>query len=149
MSIAHAQFCFHPPGRVISAVQVISKTRRDRLLMLLEHHGGLASLNEKLGLDRTDATLSQIKNQSPHHKTKKPRAMGDELARRIEETLGLPDGWMDTPPTYAELAGQADPMAKALAILEAMEPEARYTALRLLDAIAQPVQANGTTGRPS
>ena len=114
--------------------------------MLIEQHGSLAALNDKIELSRTDATLSQIKNQSPHHKTGKPRSMGDDLARKIEEKLGLPSGWMDTPPTYAELHGQADPIGKAVTLLEAMEPEARYQALRLLDALAQPPVANGTHG---
>lgn len=52
--------------------------------MLLDKKGSLAELNEAIGLARTDATLSQIKNQSPHHKTGKPRSMGEELARKIE-----------------------------------------------------------------
>lgn len=115
--------------------------------MLLAKHKSLAELNDRLGLARTDATLSQIKNQSAHHKTGKPRAMGDELARRIEGALNLPEGWMDTPPTYAELHGEHDTIGKALALLEAMEPQARYQAVRLLDALAQPPLANGTNGQ--
>jgi hypothetical protein len=128
-------------------VQTIAETRRQRLTMLLAKHKSLAELNDRLGLARTDATLSQIKNQSAHHKTGKPRAMGDELARRIEGALDLPEGWMDTPPTYAELHGEPDTIGKALALLQAMEPEARYQAVRLLDALAQPPLANGTSGQ--
>lgn len=104
-------------------------------------------MNEKLGLARTDATLSQIKNKSAHHKTGKPRSMGDDLARKIEAGFDLQEGWMDTPPTYAELHGEPDPMAMAMELMQAMEPEARYQAVRLLDALAQPKKANGTSGQ--
>ena len=128
------------------SVQTIAETRRQRLQILLDKAGSLASLNEAVGLSRTDATLSQIKNQSPHHKTGKPRAMGDELARRIEAAMKLPEGWMDTPPTYAELLGEGNPLSKATSLLSAMEPEQLYTAIRLLDAITKPPEANGTTG---
>lgn len=127
-------------------VQTIAETRRQRLQMLLDQYKTLANLNERIGLARTDATLSQIKNQSAHHKTGKPRAMGDDLARKIEEAMGLPCGWMDTPPTYGELHGKPDPISLALDLLTAMEPSAQYQALRLLDALAQPPAANGTTG---
>lgn len=146
MSIALASFCFFAPAPVISAVQTIAETRRQRLQLLLDKHKSLANLNERIGLARTDATLSQIKNQSAHHKTGKPRAMGDDLARKIEEAMQLPSGWMDTPPTYADLHGRPDPVSMALDLLTAMEPEAQYQALRLLDALAQPPTANGTTG---
>jgi hypothetical protein len=146
MSIAHASFCFSSGARVIFGVQTISETRRQRLAMLLQQHGSLAALNEAIGLVRTDATLSQIKNQSAHHSTGKPRAMGDDLARKIELGLNLEHGWMDTPASYAELNGQADPIGMAIKVLEAMDPEARYQALRLLGALAQPPEANGTTG---
>lgn len=79
-------------------MQTIDETRRQRLQILIDKHGTLAALNEALGLARTDATLSQIKNKSAHSKTGTPRCMGDPLARRIEEKLELPLGWMDTPP---------------------------------------------------
>jgi len=146
MSIAQASFCFFRGPRVIFGVQTISETRRQRLAMLLQKHGSLATLNEAIGLARTDATLSQIKNQSAHHGTGKPRSMGDDLARKIEQTLSLEVGWMDTPASYAELHGQADPIGLAIKVLETMEPEARYQALRLLDALAQPARPNGSTG---
>lgn len=66
--------------------------------MLIKQHGdSIAKLNEAIGLDRTDATLSQIRTKAPHSKTGTPRSMGDPLARKIEEKLGLERGWMDTP----------------------------------------------------
>lgn len=114
--------------------------------MLVKKHGGsLAALNEAIGLDRTDATLSQIRTKAPHSKTGKPRVMGDDLARKIEEKLSLGLGWMDTPPSYAELHGEEDPRTKVLLLMESMPPDQWPTAVRLLDALAQP--ATGTHGK--
>ena len=103
MSIALGQLSKIATGHVIRQMQTISETRLARLAILVKQHGGsLATLNEAIGLDRTDATLSQIRTKAPHSKTKKPRVMGDDLARKIEEALRLPIGWMDTPPAEAE-----------------------------------------------
>lgn len=129
-------------------MQTISETRLTRLAILVKHHGGsLAKLNEAIGLDRTDATLSQIRTKAPHSKTGKPRVMGDDLARKIEEKLSLGLGWMDTPPSYAEMHGEDDPRTKVLLLMESMPPDQWPTAVRLLDALAQPTKANGTNGK--
>mgnify|MGYP003554806488 CR=1 FL=1 len=115
--------------------------------MLVKLHGGsLAQLNEAIGLDRTDATLSQIRTKAPHSKTGKPRVMGDDLARKIEEKLSLDRGWMDTPPSYAELHHEDDPRAKVLLLMESMPPDQWPTVVRLVDAVAQPIPSTGTKG---
>ena len=65
--------------------------------------------------------------------------MGDATAREIEEKLSLGLGWMDTPPTYAELhAGEEDPRTKVMLLMEAMPPDQWATVVRLVDAVAQP-----------
>lgn len=98
MSIATAQFSKIALACVIPRMQVVSETRRQRLSMLVKKFGGsLAALNEALDLDRTDATLSQIRTSAPHSVSGKPRSMGETLARKIEQKLGLEHGWMDTP----------------------------------------------------
>jgi hypothetical protein len=148
MSIAYVQFAEIAMGDVIQFMQTISETRLIRLRMLVKRQGeSLAALNEAIGLDRTDATLSQIRTKAPHSKTGKPRVMGDDLARKIEEKLSLDLGWMDTPPSYAELHNDEDPRTKVMLLMEAMPPDQWATAVRLLDALAQPVPANGTTGK--
>lgn len=115
--------------------------------MLVKLHGGsLAQLNEAIGLDRTDATLSQIRTKAPHSKTGKPRVMGDDLARKIEEKLSLDRGWMDTPPSYTELHHEDDPRAKVLLLMESMPPDQWPTVVRLVDAVAQPIPSTGTKG---
>lgn len=74
----------------------IKEIRRENLRVLVEQHGGVASLNSELGRKRTDSTLSQILNQAPDTKTQRPKGMGDRIARDIEEKLSLGYGWMDT-----------------------------------------------------
>lgn len=144
MSIATASFHFLRLAPVIQGVQTIAETRRQRLQMLIDEAGSLAALNDRLERERTDATLSQIKNKSPHHKTGKPRAMGDDLAREIEAKLGKPEGWMDTPPSLAEQFGHSEPMEKLAQLMAAMEPEMQYKVVRMVGALAQP--AEGTNG---
>ena len=145
MSIAYDQFAEIAMGFLIVDMQTVSETRLTRLSILVKRHGGsLAQLNEAIGLDRTDATLSQIRTKAPHSKTGKPRSMGDDLARKIEEKLSLDHGWMDTPPSYAELNGEEDPRTKVMLLMEALPPDQWPTAVRLLDALAQPKLRNGT-----
>jgi hypothetical protein len=144
MSIAAASFAELATGYVIRSVQTIDKTRRQRLELLIQEYGSIAALNVALGMDRTDATFSQIRNQAVHSKTGKPRAMGDDLARRIESGLRKPEGWMDTPPGYADLA---DPhISHVLKVMEAMPEWQRDQAVKIVDTIARPSKGNGTTG---
>lgn len=145
MSIATAELAKLAAGHVIGTMQPVTETRLVRLQMLVKkHNGSLAELNEAIGLARTDATLSQIRTKAPHSKTGKPRVMGDDLARKIEERLQLQPGWMDTPPTYTELNGEEDPRTRMLLLMEAMPPTQWPTAVRLVDALSQP--ATGTNG---
>ena len=127
-------------------MQTISETRLVRLKMLIKRYNDrLADLNEAIGLVRTDSTLSQINNQSAHSKTGTPRAMGDVLARRIEQALNLERGWMDTPPSYAELDGD-ERQAQMLLAMENIPADLWPTARRLLAALEKPEAKNGTTG---
>jgi hypothetical protein len=145
MSIAFQQFHKLAIRHVIDRMQTILETRLARLAILVKRYdGSLAKLNEALGLDRTDSTLSQIRTGAVHSKTGKTRGMGDNLARKIEEKLGLERGWMDTPPTYGELHGEQDPRAKALAVFEALPEHQWPVALRLIGALVQPASKPGS-----
>lgn len=147
MSIALAKFANLFFGYPISTMKTIAETRRIRLDMLVKLHGdSLAKLNEVLGLDRTDATLSQIRTQAKHSKTGKPRSMGDDLARRIENTLLLERGWMDTPPTPSEQYGHHDTRAMVMEAMDNLPQEHHATVLRLVNALVQPAAQNGTSG---
>lgn len=65
------------------------ETRHTKLLQLIEEYGTIERLAQLT--ERSSAYLSQLKNKS------KGRGMGNEVARKFEESLGLPDGWMDHP----------------------------------------------------
>ena len=129
-------------------VKTIDETRRARLEMLIKNYGGkLANLNEALGFERTHSQLARIRNKnSRSDRPGKFYVMGDEQAREIEEKLGLETGWMDTPPTHAEMHGESDPRAMAMAVLESLPQEDWAAAVRLLAALQEPAAPakNGT-----
>lgn len=115
-------------------MNTVEETRLLRLKMLVERHKEAARLAEVLG--KAPAQISQY--------ITKNRSIGSTFARETEECLGLPRGWMDTPPTYAELQDKPDPMTMALAVMEQMPEDLQRQALRLLDALAQPPIKTGT-----
>jgi len=142
------EFPFFLSGGQILLMKPVEDTRRQRLLMLIKEHGGQTQLTEKLPKTEISAsTVSRIANANIRHdRGGTPYVMGSPMARQIEAALGLPNGWMDTPLTYAEMHGEDDPRTKAMQLMEAMPPDQWATAVRLLDALAQPAHANGTTG---
>jgi len=141
------KFCFPSESDTIQGVKTIDETRREKLALLLKKYRTFAELNEALGWPRTDSKLSRIKNQNARtDRDGKTFQMGSPMAREIESALSLPTGWMDTPLTYADMHGEDDPRTKVMQLMESMPPDQWATAVRLLDALAQPAQANGTTG---
>jgi len=114
-------------------MKTIAEIRRDNLMILIGEQGSMAALNEKIGLVRTDATLSQIKNQSPDSKTGAPKSMGDAFARKIEKELNLEAGWMDNSHTYKN-----PKKAAAMAIMENMDDRQLEQAYTILHALAEP-----------
>ena len=131
----------------MTSVMTIHETRLARLQILLREHGSVAALNEALGWPRTDVKLMQIKNENQRSGRGKVYQMGDAMARSIEQSLAKPRGWMDTPPSYAEMSGQQDPRAKLQLLMEQMPDDQWPLALRLLDALAQssaPMKPTGT-----
>lgn len=123
-------------------MKTVGQIRRENLLKLIEQHGSIAELNNKLGLPRTDATLSQIKNQSTTSRGK-PKMMGVTLARRIEQSLKLIEGWLDNdhaPPSYRQQR-----IEHAVKAMEHMTDYQVDQAVKIIDTLAQPVK-NGTSG---
>jgi hypothetical protein len=67
--------------------------RRLNMLVAMKRAGNAAKLAERVAT--SPAYISQIKNRVPDSKSGTPKAMGDELARRIEAAINEPTGWMD------------------------------------------------------
>ncbi|MBT9428912.1 hypothetical protein [Candidatus Symbiopectobacterium endolongispinus] len=86
-------------------MQTVEKIRREWLIELIKQHKTIANLNLALGRSKTDATLSQIKNQAVDSKSGNPRNMGSPLAREIESKLNLEVGSLDHP-VYGETKDQ-------------------------------------------
>lgn len=146
-AITQSKFSNPVQSAEILWMQTAQETRKQRLLQLKKKHGTWAALNKLVGWESTNARLSQIGAGSIRSGRNTPYVMGDDMAREIEKALGLPCGWMDTPLTYADMHGEDDPRTKAMQLMESMPPDQWATAVRLLDALAQPAtQANGTTG---
>jgi hypothetical protein len=143
------EFYFSPVGRPMLDMATVEETRRIRLQMLVNKHGSMASLCELLGYARNEtATLTRILNANIRHdRGGEPYNMGSPMARKIEEKLSLGLGWMDTPPSYAELHGEEDPRAKVMQLMEAMPTDQWATVVRLVDAVAQPTPSTGTNGQ--
>jgi len=146
MSIAFGELLSLAIGYSMWRMQTASETRRVRLEMLIKKHGSIATLNTDLGWTRTDPKLALVRNANKRQDRAKPHQMGDAMAREIEKKLSLDHGWMDTPPSYAELHDGDDPRTKVMQIMERLPPHEWPTAVRLLAALTQPTQANGTEG---
>lgn len=67
----------------------VADIRRENLRRLIEMLGGATALALKLRY-ANGTYLSQIAGPNP------VRTLGEKAARHIEDTLGLPKGWMDT-----------------------------------------------------
>jgi hypothetical protein len=143
----NGEFLFARREVLIYNMQTVEETRRIRLRMLVAKYGSMAELCQLLGYARTEtATLTRILNANIRHdRGGKPYNMGGPMARQIEEKLDLPIGWMDTPPTYAELHGEKDVRSMAMAVMERLPQDQWPTALRLLDALNQPTSKTGTS----
>lgn len=116
-------------------MQTVVETRRQRLVILIKRHGGATKLNEAIGRDPGDPQLNLYKNKNLRSNGK-PHQMGDLIAREIEQALGLPEGWMDTPPTYAELHGEDDPLSRIIYVAEKMTPEMQRFLAQLVSNMA-------------
>lgn len=125
-------------------MQTVQETRRQRLGLLKEKYGRWVDVNAALGWESTNARLSQIHSGTLRSDRGTPYTMGDETAREIEQKLALPVGWMDTPPSYAELSSGNAPLDRIAELFAVMEPEMQYKVVRLVVALNEP--ANGTNG---
>jgi len=123
----------------------IAEIRRARLEQLItRYEGTVANLNEALGLERTSAKLSRIRNANTRNEREgKTYQMGDALAREIEDKLNLERGWMDSPPGYELMANTR--IQHVLKVMESMPEYKIDQAIKIIDTIAEPTprRSNG------
>lgn len=139
---ALGQFRIEAAGYPIDDMKTVEEIRHARLLQLIAEHRTIQALADKLG--KSHSQISQLRNRVVHSTTKKPRSIGDDLARSIEEKLGKPRGWMDSLDVPGEGATQAPParsgpsaeewVATAREIAE-IAPQARLTLPQWIAAI--------------
>lgn len=72
----------------------LNPIRLENLEQLIKEAGSAAKLARAAGT--TSSYLSQVRNQLPTNKGT-PRAIGDELAEKLEKAMKKPHGWMDDP----------------------------------------------------
>lgn len=78
----------------------IADIRRTNLRTLIEQHGGVSRLSEKLGYS-SPSFLVQQAGPNPS------REVTEKSARRFEQKLGLPTGTLDQDPAQAQQASVA------------------------------------------
>lgn len=122
-------------------MKTVEEVRRTRLAELKSEFGSFAAINAKIDRLPTDSTLSQIANASLGSKTKKPKAMGSDQARLLEEKLQKPRGWMDTDPELLRGTSLSQPtLSNALEVvanaLSRVPPEKRQALVAVLSTYA-------------
>lgn len=74
-------------------MKTVAEIRIDRLNELIAEHKNQAAFAKAIG--KSESQVSQWKTRAKHSGTGKPRKMGDEIARELEQLCGKPQGWMD------------------------------------------------------
>lgn len=67
--------------------------RRAGLQILITEAGGITQLADQCGV--SEKNLQHILRRAKMPGDKKPRDIGDQLARRLEAGMGRPQGWLD------------------------------------------------------
>lgn len=78
----------------------VSEIRLANLEILLREVGTAEELAERSGL--SSVYISQIRSRAIDRKTGKPRNLGGQAARKLEQGVGKPLGWMDRDPNATE-----------------------------------------------
>jgi hypothetical protein len=73
----------------------VRTARRQKLGVLIAESGGVAPLARRAGV--SEKYLRQILSGFQGPRDRKPRELGERIARRLESACDRPDGWMDEP----------------------------------------------------
>lgn len=83
----------------------IDQIRRDNMLAIEREIGGATAAAERSGMSQ--AQWTNLRSGAVDSKTGKRRGMRKETARRIEESVGKPPGWLDAEHEDAPTESQA------------------------------------------
>ncbi|MDB5822213.1 MAG: putative phage repressor [Herminiimonas sp.] len=102
--------------------------RRENLAIAVGRMGKATTLATKAGV--APAYLSQLKAKTKEQKTGTPKAMGDDVARRIEKAIGELPGWMDTDHSERGSADQVSVdlqnISELISLYSRVPPELRH-----------------------
>lgn len=73
----------------LAALNPVFTARHANLQILISQHKTKGALSRKLGYSEDGSFISQLAGDPPL------RRITENVARKIESTLGLTDGWMD------------------------------------------------------
>ena len=83
----------------------IDEIRRDNLRLIEAEHGGPAAAAAACGMSHSQFT--NLRDGARDSKTGRPRGMRAATARKIEENIGKPAGWLDTDHSLAAPSSQS------------------------------------------
>lgn len=124
---------------LISGMKTIAEIRHDNLLLLLQEIGTAEALANLV--ESSAVYISQLRNKALDSKTKKPRQIGDPLARKLESRCGKEIGWMDH--EHPLLSYRQKRINHAVTAMEHMEDWQLDQAIKIVDTIAQPTPKHG------
>ena len=120
-------------------MKTVGEIRHGNLLLLLEEFQSAETLAELV--DSSPIYISQLRNKAPDSKTKKPRQIGDDMARKLETKCGKEVGWMDH--EHPLLTYRQERINHAISAMENMEDWQLDQAIKIVDTIAQPIAKQG------
>lgn len=114
---------------------VYQQRRRNNLNRLLADYPTQRHFADAVGL-----SVAQVS-----HLVTGVREMGEEIARRIEQALGLEMGWMDRDADTSDSMAGVSPSSLHLAReIEALPSKQRSALQALVDSLAQPIVGNAS-----
>lgn len=118
----------------MSAIDETKQIRLENLKILIDQMGGH-------GAQRKLSDVTGISSQYINNLLRGDRVIGEKTARKIEQALQLPDGWMDRSSDVQESANDVgldeETLRLALAI-QSLSSKDRSTLQALVDSLAQP-----------
>lgn len=115
-------------------MKTVAEIRHDNLLLLLDETGTAEALANLV--ESSPIYISQLRNKAVDSKTKKPRQIGDALARKMESRCGKEIGWMDH--EHPQMSYRQERINHAVAAMEQMEDWQLDQTIKIVDTIAQP-----------